>query len=66
VKSRDEVEAELERLGWDVTDGPRADVDGWHATITRGVQTISATGHGEIAVLDDLLRTARRRAGEQS
>jgi hypothetical protein len=27
-----------------VTDAPRADVDGWKATITRGVLSIRATG----------------------
>jgi hypothetical protein len=66
VKAREEVEAELNGLGWDVTDGPRADVDGWKATITRGALTISATGHGEITVLEDLRHAARRRLGEAS
>ena len=66
MRTREDVEADLHGLGFDVTDGPRADVDGWHATITRGALTISATGTGEIAVLEDLLHLARRRLGEAS
>ena len=65
MRTREEAEAELHAIGWRVTDGPRADADGWRATITRSALSINGTEHGEIAVLEDLL-AARRRLGDAS
>ena len=66
MRTRDEIEAELDALGWRITDGPTRTPGGWKATIQRGTASVLATGATEIGVLEDLLRSAQARAGRPS
>jgi hypothetical protein len=64
VKTRAEIEAALEALGWRLTNGPRQTSAGWRATIERGNESLLLTTFAptEMVVLDDLLKRARARA----
>jgi len=61
VRTRDEVEAELFKLGWTVDEGPTRTASGWKATIKSGTASKLATGSTAIGVLEDLLRSVQPR-----
>jgi hypothetical protein len=59
VKAHDELEAELQVLGWKLIDGPTRTSGGWKATIQRGTASMLTTGATEVGVLEYLLRSAQ-------
>ena len=60
MKSQEELEAELEALGWRITEGPSQTADGWTATMQRG--SVQMTAWTKLGLLEDMLRNAQRRA----
>jgi hypothetical protein len=62
MRTRDEIEAALAALGWQLYDGPRRTAGGWKATIQRGTASKLATCSTELGVLEDLLRSVQVRA----
>jgi hypothetical protein len=61
VKSHEEIEAELQALGWRITAGPSRTANGWTATMQRGSSAVQMTGWTKLGVLEDMLRKARAR-----
>jgi len=55
VKTRDEIEAALHKLGWSIVEGPTRTPGGFKATIQRGTSSKLATGSTALGVLADLL-----------
>jgi hypothetical protein len=65
MRTRDEIEAELERLGWRITAGPTQTPAGWKVTGQYGTASVPLTDSTELGVLEDLLRYAQRRGGSK-
>jgi len=66
VRTREEIAAELEALGWRLTSGPKRTVGGWRAMIQRGPVSVLVICSLAIGVLDELLRFARDRGRRRS
>jgi hypothetical protein len=63
VRTRREVEAELEALGWEL-EAPKQTSAGWKVTIRRGTDSMLVSASTIEEVLDELLRSAKARATE--
>jgi hypothetical protein len=69
VKSHEEIEAELDALGWKITAGPSRTANGWTATMQRGwtatmqrgSSAVQMTGWTKLGLLEDMLRKAHAR-----
>jgi len=62
ARTRDELEAALHALGWQITEGPTQIDTGWKATIQRGTSSTWLAGSTEVGVLEELLRYAEAHA----
>ena len=58
MKTRAEIEAALDALGWKLIDGPRQTSEGWRGTIERGSLLMTTFAPREEQILPDLLRRA--------
>ena len=63
MRTRDEIEAELDRLGWKITAGPSQTAIGWEGTVSRGTVNVKLTDWTELSLLEAMLRHAERKAG---
>lgn len=59
MRTRYDIEAAIEALGWKLSDGPTRIPGGWKATIQRSTASVLATGSTDLGVLEDLLRSAQ-------
>ena len=62
MKTRAEIEAALDVLGWALIDGPRQTSEGWRGTIARGSLLYSTLAPREEQILPDLLKRAEEYA----
>ena len=63
LRTRDELEAALNALGWTIVTGPTQTDHGWKATMRRGTANVPMTGLEEIQLLQEMLRFAQLRGG---
>jgi len=63
MRTRDEIEAELHRLGWRIASGPTQTPAGWKVIGQYGTASVPLLGGTELGVLEELLRYAQRRGG---
>ena len=63
MKSRDELEAELRKLGWEIVMGPVQTANGWRATMRRGTANVPMTGVKELDLLESMVEYAQKRGG---
>ena len=61
-RTRDELEAALSALGWQVVTGPVQAADGWTATMRRGTTNVPMTGVKELDLFESMVRYAEHRA----
>lgn len=62
TRSRHELVAALEALGWKLSDGPRQTFGVWKATVQRGAASMLVTSPTELGVLRHLLKLAKDHA----
>jgi hypothetical protein len=65
VRTRDELEAELRKLGWEIVTGPVQTAHGWKATMRQGTASVPMTGARELDLLEEMLRYAQLRGGSK-
>ena len=65
MRTRDELEAELRKLGWEIVEGPTQTAHGWKATMRRSTANVPMTGARELDLLEEMLRFAQRRGGSK-
>jgi hypothetical protein len=63
LRTRDELEAALNALGWTIVTGPTQTANGWKATMRRGTANVPMTGLEELDLLAEMLRFAQMRGG---
>ncbi|HWO24479.1 MAG TPA: hypothetical protein VNO30_37300 [Kofleriaceae bacterium] len=62
MRTRNELVAALEALGWKLIDGPKQTFGEWKATVQRGAASMLTTGATELGVLRYLLKLAEDHA----
>lgn len=64
MRTHDEIEAELNALGWKVTVGPSRTSTGWKATMQRSNASgsVQMTGWTKLSLLENMLLHAQERA----
>jgi hypothetical protein len=63
LRTRDELEAALNALGWTIVTGPTQTANNWKATMRRGTANVPMTGLEELDLLKEMLRFAQMRGG---
>lgn len=65
MRTRAEIEAEIEAADWKLTAGPTRTAYGFKATIERGSVSVIEAGSEERELLESLLRYAQAHSGDR-
>ncbi len=65
MRTRDEIEAELHRLGWRIASEPTQTPAGWQVIGQYGTANVQLTDSTKLGVLEALLLFAQKRGGSR-